>query len=288
MTTDATPDELGWPHLWKGVTNIAGLTLPSTTTERLDAVDQRLNIEPLPVALAHLLRSDVNKPDWLARLRWCIADFRDGLAATYYHLENTYRIELQAARFAAAHLPNPDMIRGTTGGGDTRRIDAEFHAFVFAGRRTMEYFANAVSAFFKMRTSSIRDLPGLLKKASPQEVAVRVNQLLRPESLDLFVSKDGKEGDKKSLRDRLAHEAWVTSGSLNIIKGPQGGVAIVMFGSIEGRNPADIPALAAPFVARPGQILVTSDIGNFARRSWEQAEKQMFDVLLGLFEDVQV
>jgi hypothetical protein len=106
------------------------------------------------------------------------------------------------------------------GGGNTRKLDFEYQAFVSALRRTMDYFAVSVGAFFQHSAHRIKHLSTSIDRAEPIELRKRV-QVRLIESLQ-NLSGLLSNATHKSVRDLLAHYQAVAAGVVNITAGPFG------------------------------------------------------------------
>ena len=123
--------------------HLAGFELPPDSRRRFLALHASLTAMPRPPLLARLTIEGGSRKDWLTPLTEAVlGHVQEGLAAYHYHLSNIELIEheitaLAQRSLAELQIPTPSAI----GGGNTRRLNFEYQAFVFAARRTMEYLA---------------------------------------------------------------------------------------------------------------------------------------------------
>lgn len=170
------------------------------------------------------------QPDWITSLRasersrkWYIR-LADGIftnaqgarRAVQYHLDRITEIESAVHEYLSHHdLSN--IPPGTTQAiGNTQKLDVEYHAFVFAYRRTLEYFAAGISACFKSDCNSFKDLPNILRRPkSPEAIATPILALVAEHKHRFsFVLSDGDA--HRSVRDRISHYEFFSAGTFNI------------------------------------------------------------------------
>lgn len=98
-------------------------------------------------------------------------DVYEGLLAAQYHRDNIKRIEVELVRTLREEYPEGSVLEG--GGASARMpvVAHEYVAYLFAARRTLDYLAQAVSAFFGRRVFSIKDLAGDLVHGKPKNLA---------------------------------------------------------------------------------------------------------------------
>ncbi len=131
-------------------------------------------------------------------------------------------LEKQMINEVTARLHEIGLKQGqATAGGNTRRVNFEYQAFTFALRRTLEYFAASVGAFFKREVIRIRDLANAIRNDEPEEIRNRVLTRLH-ECVQGLEDVLPAQGRPKSIRDVLAHWKHVPAGHLNIVRWPDG------------------------------------------------------------------
>jgi hypothetical protein len=118
--------------------------------------------------------------DWVKRLKANIMETETGLKAVYYHMENISCLDDSILKAAYANVPDKASLprAGLNAGHNTAKIDFEYHAFVLAAQRTLEYFALAVQAFFQIddkekRGSRIRPLGRIIREEKAEPARIR-------------------------------------------------------------------------------------------------------------------
>jgi hypothetical protein len=139
-------------------------------------------------------------------------------------------------------------------------IGFEYHAFLFALGRALDYLARGVAAHFKRESHSIRRLSRSLQGAEPSEEAVAVQEVLAAAlpNLKSIVT----EGDDRSVRDRVAHWQVVDGGFFNLRWDGSGEVVIELVGGGE-ELPAfsNVDAETAPLAAvLDEQVSIAEDL----------------------------
>jgi hypothetical protein len=184
------------------IAQVAGSELPSPLKEgELDS----------DAPLEHLA-AQANKPDWRLRLGEHLGHALEGLAVANYHVERVAELEAEiAAVIGALDDPPPSSSVGFR----SRKLDAEYQAFVFALRRAIEYFAAAVAAYFKTDCSRIRTVRAAIEGRDPQArsagagAAIQEGLSRLPDVLT--------QGNARSIRDRMAHWEFVAAGTLQAV-----------------------------------------------------------------------
>ena len=127
---------------------------PITQSASAQRSDSMLNsvhdfLQTDPSSVSHLQPIEGER-DWLAEFKARLFEsFREGLAISRYHLDQAELIETQIREIADQHeaalLPHDDMVLGLS----CRPLVAEYQAFEMALRRSLEYLAGAISAYFE-------------------------------------------------------------------------------------------------------------------------------------------
>ena len=135
-------------------------------------------------------------------------------AAVFYHCENLLRMEREVLSFRDIDRLIQLMDRSAIGGGNTQKLDFEYHAFVFAYRRTLDYLSRGVAALVKEKCKSYNKLPTSLQNHSKKPW---VRQIIDMHSqyasrLETFVHP----ARGHSTRDRITHYLHVPAGCLNV------------------------------------------------------------------------
>ena len=177
--------------------------------------------------------------DRLFRFReQALGSVQEGLRGCYYHLGNIRLIEGEmmavAQRFVNEHGEIPEAPYGFTSSLRPTRLTFEYQAFVFAQRRTLEYFAKSAGAFFKCEVKRIRDIVDnrQLARAEPTELSHAVISKIRTglEALTDVVPPDLKA---KGVRDTLAHWKDIPAGHFYIVYRPGKPVLVGLAGGGE-------------------------------------------------------
>ena len=186
---------------------VGGLDLPSQLEERLKAANMCVVPDAQHEHLVRLKPAKKGRPDWFGRLDSRRGSVHESLASTYYHLVRISQIEAGIREAVATRVPPMD---GWTMGFPSRQLTAEYQAFVFALRRTADYLAGVVAAFFKTDGHRIRGIADTIKDKEPADYAAAVATALDNALRDLpgLLTDD----DGVSVRDRLAHFEHVDAG----------------------------------------------------------------------------
>lgn len=170
-----------------------------------------------------------------ARCVWeAVGDVRDGLTAAVYHRLNVFEIEqdlAEACRIAYAIVPEDVVESPITMAVPAKKLAYEYHAFLFAIRRTLEYLARGLANYFDRSSKSFRRLPKALDGAPPPAVSDAVVEQLSKSlsALDGVLSRP----DERAPRDRVAHTRPEEPGTLNIKFFPEGNVVVHLVGGAE-------------------------------------------------------
>ena len=179
---------------------------------------------------------------WLGRFREHVfRDVQETLTACHYHLDNIQAQEEQLAADAPVFLADVDMSHfpyGFSAGLRPNRVTFEYHAFLFAADRTLQYFSKSVGEFFKVEVKGLRDLQKnkQFKKAKPAEVRARAQKALTA-GLEQVRGVSPASTGGKTLRDLLAHWKHIGSGTFDILCRQDGSTSFVMVGGGERLNP---------------------------------------------------
>ena len=220
------------------VTEIAGFDLPAEVKRKFLAIYSSLRARPRPPWLARLTVEEGARRDWYTPLvESILGDVQEGVACCHYHLSRVEEIENQLIALVGSLPEVCDILSNVgTAGGNTRVLDFEYQAFVFALRRTLEYFANSVGSFFKKQMRSFKNLRGDLANAMPEDFRERVGKSLDRARGDLIKSGLLSQGEEKSVRDRLAHRKTVGAGAFHVNYAPDR-ISVGVFGGGEDLRP---------------------------------------------------
>ena len=120
------------------------------------------------------------------------------------HRDAIAEMEAQTHDAIVAQWPAGD--RGSLGVGDTVRLDAHYHAFLFAFRSGLDFFAGGAASCFKAECASFRRLTKALrgKEGAQAKHLVEIVKRYMPQ-FRFVVTQEGV----KSLRDRAAHKEFL-------------------------------------------------------------------------------
>jgi hypothetical protein len=170
------------------------------------------------------------QPDWVTELRanehslkWYLR-LADGIfsnvqgarRAVQYHLDRIIEIENEVAEYLSHHDFSGIPKGSCHAIGNTQKLDVEYHALVFAYRRTLEYFAAGIAAYFKSDCNSFKDLPNVLTRPkNPQIITAPILQLVNEHKtrFDFVLSI---ENSHRSVRDTISHYEFVSAGTFNL------------------------------------------------------------------------
>jgi len=170
------------------------------------------------------------QPDWVTELRanerslkW-YSRLADGIfsnvqgarRAVQYHLDRITEIENEVEEYLSHHDFSGIPKGSCHAIGNTQKLDVEYHALVFAYRRTLEYFAAGIAAYFKSDCNSFKDLPNVLARPkTPQIVTTPILQLFN-EHKSRFDFVLSSENSRRSVRDTISHYEFVSAGTFNL------------------------------------------------------------------------
>ena len=196
------------------VATIAGFNLPPSLKGLFEAHHSHFFTDPRPSFTV----------DWgeaSTTWRWqklysesVFGSSQSAAAAVLYHRENLLRMERDLISFLDLDRLVAAAGQSSFGGGNTQKLDFEYHGFVFAYRRALDYLARGIAALLHQNFNSFRRLPDLLAAHTKH---AWVTQLIEVHSrytptLDTFL---GNRTDR-STRDRIAHYTHVPAGCLNV------------------------------------------------------------------------
>ncbi|MGD0955062.1 MAG: hypothetical protein ABR985_22200 [Methanotrichaceae archaeon] len=205
------------------IKEVAGFDVPEDIEKRLLHLGLLLNAD------TDILR-DLND-FWLNRFR-NVVSVEKGLAACYYHFDNISSIEnaviSQALDKAVGNKSKSHIFAINI--EKTERLDFEYQAFILSLRRTVEYLAISISAFFKREVYSIRRLSDAIKESKPIEIREKLILVL-DETLKNMPELVSPKGGRSALRDTIAHKFPIGAGELNIFYLPDGKITVSFVGS---------------------------------------------------------
>lgn len=218
-----------------GVAEVAGFRRPAPVEALLRGPAMTLWQEPLAPSLARLSPAVGKDRNWLDRLRGMVLiNLAGGLSATHYHLARIQAMESRLIALATALPPDLGLPPGFgLSGGDTRALSYEYQAFQFDLRRSLEYLAGTLGAFFKTDLHRIRTAVAAISGRTPEPESAAVVALLQQHLSGLQDLVPPDKTKRRSPRDRLAHWEHVEAGTLSITWGPKG-VAVQLLAGGEG------------------------------------------------------
>jgi len=205
----------------KTARSIVGYELPIENTRAFSEFDNYITADPKPpfVLEAH---ADPDAARWLKRLREGVLEAtKNALACVYYHHNRIAEMESRVTSVLSA-TGIVERLRACNAAIvplNTVAIDAEYQAFILASRRSLDYFARALAAFFRADFHSFRKLGNFLGDREP----LLVSKALKAEHqnyVDKFSRSLLSNSTTKSTRDLITHYEYLSAGCLNV--GPLG------------------------------------------------------------------
>ncbi|MCH4091050.1 hypothetical protein [Acetobacter sp.] len=140
---------------------------------------------------------------------------RSAYAAVCYHLMRIKEIEASVdailSKYDFSSQFNPNQ---TASFGNMRQLDFEYHAFVIAYRRCLDYLSWGFSAYFKQSQNSYNKFKKTLERAHPRSVAEALIAVYE-KHIGKFSFVIGTERGQ-SLRDRIGHSEFVQAATINV------------------------------------------------------------------------
>ncbi|MCG4272459.1 hypothetical protein [Acetobacter senegalensis] len=143
------------------------------------------------------------------------SEVQNAYAAVCYHLKRIKEIEdsvdtiLSQYDFSQQFQPNQ-----TTTFGNMLQLDFEYHAFVLAYRRCLDYLSWGFSTYFKQSQNSYNKFKKTLERAQPRPVAETLIAVYEAH-IEKFSFVIGTTRGQ-SLRDRIGHSEFVQAASINV------------------------------------------------------------------------
>ncbi len=243
---------------------LGGTPLPVTVRARFANVRELLapSAEPEPEVAA--LMPGIRRPGAtpsrpIARLIESLASVEEGLGAAHYHAQRVEELERRIAEVCKTSMAGDGPDQGTVA-FRAPVLGFEYHAFLFALRRSLDYLAGGVAACFGHQSQSIRRLPRTLTPTEPASRVRDIQRLLAAASP--YLSSILTDGNDRSVRDQVAHWEVVDAGYFNVRWDEQGEVIIELVGGGENLPPfRDLDAGIAPLgELLRGQIAIAEDL----------------------------
>lgn len=225
-TSSVGRDEL--QKLFIGLQGILGPVLAGATKDIIEIADFDLS-SAASRPFVEFVHWTNTRPDFIARWRVdpvtenreyrrfmaLTDDVRAAYAAACYHLERLREIEASVSaalsRYDFTGQIAPNSVAAL---GRMRRLDFEYHAFILAYRRCLDYLASGLSTYFGQQQTSYHRLPRTLRSAHPKVVAKALIDVYDRHTQKFeFVIGDERG---KSLRDRVGHSEFVPAAVINV------------------------------------------------------------------------
>jgi hypothetical protein len=154
------------------------------------------------------------KRDYL-RFMTVTDDARSAYAAACYHLRRLKQIEASVNDVLSRYdFSNQFPSNSVAAIGRMRQLDFEYHAFVLAYRRCLDYLAWGLSTYFKEKQNSYKKFAKTLASAHPRMVAQALKLVYDRHSQKFEFVMGDERG--KSLRDRIGHSEFVQAATINV------------------------------------------------------------------------
>lgn len=141
---------------------------------------------------------------------------RNAYACVLYHFNRLSALEAEVMERISKRDYANVLGNSGVGIGGTLKWDFEYHAFVFAYRRCLDYLTRGLASFFKQDFHSFKKMQKSLAKLKPENVASALAKVHEKHYRNFgFVMSDF---EKKTVRDQIAHYFWVQAGTLNLSK----------------------------------------------------------------------
>lgn len=193
---------------------VAGFSLPPSIDVLFDNHHHHCFDEPCPDFTAGW---GTDSPNW----KWqkihhesVLGSTRSAAAAVFYHCENLAGMEREVLSFRDIELLIPLIGRSAIGGGNTQKLDFEYHAFIFAYRRTLDYLSRGIAALVKEDCKSYNKLAASLQNHAQKPWVRQITDMHSEYAPRLKTFVHASRGH--STRDRIAHHLHVPAGSLNV------------------------------------------------------------------------
>ncbi len=158
-----------------------------------------------------------------------LGNVQNSYSCVHYHFERLSVIEKETLDSIEQYNYQEILGDSTIALGDTKRIDFEYQAFVLAYRRCLDLLARAVSARFKNDFHSFRRLNKFLISFTGNEIADNI--IVTQEKYSPLFEFVMSDGNRKSVRDKIAHYEYVQAWTLNLNKN-----GFMLVGGGEGMN----------------------------------------------------
>lgn len=149
------------------------------------------------------------------RFMTLISAVRPAYAAVCYHLMRIKEIEASVDKILSKYDFSSQLNQNQTASfGNMRQLDFEYHAFVIAYRRCLDYLSWGFSTYFKQSQNSYNRFKKTLERSEPRSVAEALIAVYEAH-IEKFSFVIGTERGK-SLRDRIGHSEFVSAATINV------------------------------------------------------------------------
>jgi hypothetical protein len=205
----------GMSKLLQRVQNLLGYDIPKERSAPFDRIGQLVISGQFESFVAWRGQHRNEKRKWFFGCYGGLSvHVRGALAAAHYHFERI--CELIAAVESIIAEPEMKGVLANAGGGIGYpwRLEIEYHAMIFACRRSLDYLACALACAFMRESDSFRTFPKSIArvKSTPQIAAALTEAHARHFNKLDFILAEGR----RSVRNRIAHWEFVSVGSMNI------------------------------------------------------------------------
>jgi hypothetical protein len=203
------------------VNEIAGYQLSDEQREPFLSFWKFCN-DPVPEFIKKWRQNPVDEEKYYLRVCGGIGDNTScAYDAVHYHHQHLTDIEKQLLELFSKYDFESVPKSSAKVMGDTKKWTFEYHAFVFAYRRTLDYFTYALNGYFKQDGASFHEWKKQLSRLRERRKDPVASGLLAVyekyrDKFD-FVVSDGVR-KHKSTRDRIAHEQFVGTPAINITR----------------------------------------------------------------------
>lgn len=229
MSTTAAAESEQQRQLYAGLKSLLGPVMGGAIEEIAAVADFELSneaerpfvdfvhwVNARPTFIAQWRADPISEKRDYPRFMTVTDGVRSAYAAACYHLGRLTQIETAVNAVLSRHnfakqLP-PNSVAAI---GRMRQLDFEYHSFVIAYRRCLDYLAFGLSTYFKERQSSYKRFgEKTLVSAQPGTVAAALKVVYDRHSQKFEFVMGDERG--RSLRDRIGHSEFVQAATINV------------------------------------------------------------------------
>jgi hypothetical protein len=192
---------------------VAGFSLTPSLKSLFDTYHKHCFDEPRPEFNVDWGPESANWK-WQRLHSGAIGSCQSALTAVLYHRENLLRLERDILSFLYRDEIVPIVGRAAIAGGNSQKLNFEYHAFVFAYRRTLDYLTIAIAALLRQEFRSYRRLPTFLNRHTEHawvRDVLKVHEKYAPQ-LKTFLGS----ATEMSARDKIAHYLAMEAACVNV------------------------------------------------------------------------